>query len=134
PAAGTRGGEPIMKRFVHAIGWAVAAISLVLPSASAGAQPLIDPTRSMINIEYGEPIDPAHRPILERLKKRHVLEDFRDFLSPLKLPAKLTIKLAGCGGIINAWYSAQTVLVCYEYIAWIRQMAPTSTTDEGITP
>ena len=46
-------------------------------------------------ISYVEPKNPAHRPIYERLQKRRVLEDFRDFLSPLKLPDPLTIKIEG---------------------------------------
>jgi hypothetical protein len=122
-----------MKRWV--VGIAVLLVAGgALPCATPTAQPIIDPTRSMIDIEYTEPINPAHNPIAGRLKQRRVLEEFRDFLSPLKLPSRLTIKLSGCGGSINAWYSAQTVLVCYEYIAWIRQMAPTSATEEGITP
>ena len=50
---------------------------------------------SQIRIVYGEPKNPAHRPIYERLQKRRVLEDFRDFLSPLKLPQPLTIKIEG---------------------------------------
>src|SRR5262245_43441579 len=105
----------------------------VLPPTTARAQPAIDPTKSMIDIEYAEPDDPAYRPIVDRLKQRGVLEDFRDFLSPLKLPELIRIKRASCGGSVNAWYSQHTVLVCYEYIAWIRQMAPASTTAEGIT-
>ena len=54
---------------------------------------------SQIRIDYVEPKNPAHRPIYERLQKRRVLEDFRDFLSPLKLPHTLTIKIEGCGGV-----------------------------------
>jgi len=76
----------------------------------------------------------VHKAILARLQKRRVLEDFRDFLNPLKLPTKLTLRLSGCAGTINAWYSAQKVTVCYEYIDWVRQLAPTATTEEGITP
>ena len=48
------------------------------PDASVGSQ---------IRIVYGEPKNPAHRPIYERLQKRRVLEDFRDFLSPLQAAA-----------------------------------------------
>ena len=123
-----------MKRVVHGLALVMSAAAFALASPRAVAQPLIDPAKSMIDIEYGEPTDPTHKAILARLQKRQVLEDFRDFLSPLKLPTKLTLRLAGCAGNINAWYSAQKITVCYEYIDWIRQMAPTSTTDEGITP
>lgn len=123
-----------MNRMVYGAALVLSAVWLAVPSAKAVAQPVIDPAKSMINIEYVDPVDPVHQAILARLKKRGVLEDFRDFLSPLKLPTKLTIRLAGCNGTINAWYSAQKITVCYEYIDWVRQMAPTTTTDEGITP
>jgi len=75
-----------------------------------------------IRISYGEPKNPAHRPIYERLQKRRVLEDLRDFLSPLKLPQTLTLKIEGCGAV-NAYYSSGAVTICYEYIAWIHQVA-----------
>ena len=42
-----------------------------------------------MSISYGEPKNPAHRPIYERLQKRRVLEDFQEFLSPLKLPKQV---------------------------------------------
>jgi hypothetical protein len=123
-----------MTRLVHGLAFVMSMAGLALAPAKAVAQPLIDPAKSMVDIEYGEPIDPVHKAILARLKKREVLEDFRDFLSPLKLPSKLLIRLAGCNGTINAWYSAQSITICYEYIDWIRQMAATTKTDEGITP
>lgn len=84
------------------------------PAAAAGGQ---------VKISYGEPKNPAHRPIYERLQKRRVLEDLQDFLSPLKLPAPLTIKIEACNGVVNAYYSNQAVTICYEYIAWIHQVA-----------
>jgi hypothetical protein len=61
--------------------------------------------------------------IYERLQKRRVLEDLQEFLSPLKLPAPLTIKIEACNGVVNAYYSNQAVTICYEYIAWIHQVA-----------
>ena len=43
-----------------------------------------------VQIEYKEPVNPAHRPIYERLKKRQVLEQYQEFMSPLKLKRSLT--------------------------------------------
>jgi hypothetical protein len=65
-----------------------------------------------------------------------VLEDLRDFLSPLRLPAPLTIKIAACNGVPNAWYSAgsKTITFCYEMIDLMRKSAPAGVTDEGLTP
>ena len=93
------------------------------PDASVGSQ---------IRIVYGEPKNPAHQPIYERLQKRRVLEDFRDFLSPLKLPQPLTIKTEGCG-VVNAYYSGGAVTICYEYIAWIHQIAAKITLSNEIS-
>jgi Putative metallopeptidase len=83
------------------------------PAASAGGQ---------VRISYGEPKNPLHRPIYERLQKRRVLEDLQEFLSPLKLPQPLTIKVESCGAV-NAYYSNGAVTICYEYVAWIHQVA-----------
>src|SRR6267378_2851058 len=110
-----------------------AAIGLAM-SAQANAQRLVDPETSSVRITYVEPVNPAHQPIMERLKRRQVLEDLRHFLSPLRLPARLLIKVEGCNGTVNAWYSANAVTYCYEMIEYIRKSAPKETTDEGITP
>src|ERR1700704_3764561 len=110
-----------------------AAIGLAM-SAPATAQRLVDPETSSVRITYVEPVNPAHQPIMERLKRRQVLEDLRDFLSPLRLPARLLIKVEGCNGTVNAWYSANAVTYCYEMIEYIRKSAPKETTDDGVTP
>ena len=40
---------------------------------------------SGVQIEYAEPTDPSHRPIYDRLRKRQVLEQYKEFMSPLRL-------------------------------------------------
>jgi hypothetical protein len=110
------------------------ALALVLASAPVRGQPLANPETSAVRITYVEPVNPDHQPIMERLKQRGVLEDVRDFLSPLRLPARLVIKVEGCNGVVNAWYSANAVTFCYELIDYMRKSAPTTTTPEGITP
>ena len=89
----------------------------------AAAQAPAESKGGQIRIVYGEPKNPDHRLIYERLQKRRVLEDFQDFLSPLKLPQPLTIKTEACNGVVNAYYSNGAVTICYEYIAWIHQVA-----------
>jgi Putative metallopeptidase len=108
-----------------------AALSLSA-SVAARAQPAPETETGAVRIEYANPINPEHRPIMERLKQRRVLEDLRDFLSPVKLPAPLTIKLEGCGGTVNAWYAAGTVSYCYELVDFIRKSAPREVTTEGV--
>jgi len=122
--------------FGVAVGVAVWASPVVaqMPGAQApGAQAPAENIGDQIRIVYGEPKNPAHRPIYERLQKRRVLEDLRDFLSPLKLPQPLTLKIEGCGAV-NAYYSNGAVTICYEYIAWIHQVAQQVTASNEISP
>jgi hypothetical protein len=112
-----------------AVGLAVWALPA---AAQAQAQPPAATTGDQIRISYGVPKNPAHQPIYERLQKRRVLEDFRDFLAPLKLPKPPTIKIESCG-VVNAYYSSGAVTICYEYIAWIHQVAQQVTLSNEIS-
>ena len=109
-----------------------AIVGLVLWLSPVVAQAPAENIGDQIRISYGEPKNPAHRPIYERLQKRRVLEDLRDFLSPLKLPQPLTIKIEGCG-VVNAYYSSGAVTICYEYIAWLHQIAAKITVSNEIS-
>jgi hypothetical protein len=102
--------------------WALPATAQA-PAPSVGDQ---------VRINYIPPKNPAHQPIYERLQKRRVLEDLRDFLSPLKLPQPLTIKMEGCG-VVNAYYSSGAVTICYEYVAWLHQIAAKVTLSNEIS-
>ena len=51
-----------------------------------------------IEIAYVAPRNPALAPIQDRLQKRLVLEQLKQFLAPLKLPRKLTVQFDQCGG------------------------------------
>ena len=80
-----------------------------------------------VQIEYKEPTNPAHRPIYERLKKRQVLEQYKDFMSPLKMNRSLNVALQGCNGVINAVHQAGRIMYCYELIADMhRQVSETN--------
>jgi putative metallopeptidase DUF4344 len=85
---------------------------------------------------YEAPENAAHQALYEQLKAAHTLERFRVFLSYIRLPRALTLKLAGCDGDDNAWYDSDdlTVTVCYEYLDAVRKIAPAATTPEGVTP
>jgi hypothetical protein len=79
-----------------------------------------------VQIEYKEPTNPAHRPIYERLKKRQVLEQYREFMSPLKLTRALNVSLAGCG-VVNAFHNPNGITYCYELVDHVqRQVAETN--------
>jgi hypothetical protein len=95
----------------------------------------VPPKPGQIRIEYVSPVNPAHQEIYERMKERHVLERFKEFLSPVRLPAPLLLKFAGCDGESNAWYEPDdhAVTVCYEYIDEVFSKAPKETTEAGVT-
>ena len=88
-----------------------------------------------IRIEYVSPPNPAHQEIYERVKERHVLERFKDYLRPIRLPRPLLLKFDGCDGESNAWYEPEdhAVTICYEYIAEVLSEAPEETTEAGVT-
>jgi hypothetical protein len=97
-----------------AIGW----------STVAFAQAPSDLRNPQIDIAYAEPRSPAYRPIYERLKTREVLEELRAFLAPLRLPKKLEIRTAECGGLRTPYKEGGPATICYEYIAAIENAAP----------
>jgi hypothetical protein len=86
-----------------------------------------------VRISYIPPKNPAHEIIFQTLKDRRVLENFKGFLSPLRLPRTLLLKVEGCDGESNAWYEDDAITVCYEYIDEILRNAPKETTPAGVT-
>jgi len=92
---------------------ACAGVALCVQPAVVRAQQL---QNSKIEITYEEPKNAVHRPIYERLQKRQVLEQLKQFLAPLRLPKKLAIQTVECGEV-NAYYNrARGLLLCYEYL------------------
>jgi hypothetical protein len=74
---------------------------------------------------YVPPTDPAHAQLHQRLKEVRALERLAQILSPLRLPRRLTLKVAGCDGEVNAYYEDDAVTVCYEYLDFVvRSMPP----------
>lgn len=69
-----------------------------------------------IDIEYAEPKDRRHAELAASLKTQKALEKLQNFFSPLRLPRRLKLKLAGCDGESNAWFDGDDVTVCYEYL------------------
>ena len=98
-----------------AAGWA---------APTAAASPVLRGDR--FRVIYEEPKNPAHQALYEELKSERVLENLREFLSFIRLPRILTLKLAGCNGDDNAWYEPDdlTITVCYEYLEEVRKLRP----------
>jgi hypothetical protein len=107
------------------VGWATPGVA---------AQPALHTDR--FRVVYEAPKNGAHQQLYDDLRARRVLEKFREFLSFIRLPRILTLKLAGCDGDDNAWYEPEdlSVTVCYEYLDEVQGIAPKSATPAGVTP
>jgi hypothetical protein len=100
--------------------------------ASPSAMPAADWGNSQVDVVYAEPQNPQFRPIRDRLMRRQVLEQLRLFLSPLKLPRKLLVKVDQCGAERLPYQSGGPVTICYEYIARVDQTAPRESPPDGL--
>jgi hypothetical protein len=102
-------------------------------SAAFCSNPSLESVKTgQVNYEYGDPTTPVQQRIHDRLKALHVLERLSEFLSPLRLPRPLTLKVQGCDGRINAYYWDFEILVCYEYFDFLLKIAPEVPTPEGL--
>jgi hypothetical protein len=98
------------------IGTAMAAV----PSAAQPAPVLVN---KQVDIEYVRPKSPQFRQIYDDLTKRKVLEELREFLTPLKLPRKLVVKLEECGAPYREYNAGGPATICYEVVGQIVQIA-----------
>ncbi|MDT3687381.1 MAG: DUF4344 domain-containing metallopeptidase [Pseudorhodoplanes sp.] len=109
---------------------AVRTLALLCTAASLLAQPApayelkTGLKTNQFDYEYVEPKNPAHRQIHETMREKRVLESFQEFLAPLRLPIRITLKLEGCDGVANATFWDSAIKVCYEYIEYLRSQAP----------
>ena len=96
--------------------------------------PLQDIARTgQVRYEYGDPANATQQNVRNRLRALQVLERLSEFLSPLRLPRPLTLKVQGCNGKVNAYYWRDQVMVCYEYFDFLLKVAPEMPTPEGLT-
>jgi hypothetical protein len=72
---------------------------------------------------YKKPADSRLLPIYDRLRQHHVLEELRDFLTPLRLPRELKVVTEQCGAQTRAYVSGGPVTICYELVERIGQLA-----------
>jgi hypothetical protein len=98
-----------------------------LMSSSAHAQ-------QNITIAYEQPKKAEYVAILDRLRKRKVLETLQQFLSPLKFP--LTVRTAECGAHYAPYKHGGPVTICYEFVDLIESVVPgekgVRSTDPGL--
>jgi hypothetical protein len=114
-----------------------AVLALIITGAAllpqtAGMAQTAPSQRGEVSAIYVPPKNPAHRPIYEQLKAIEFLEKVREFLSPIRLPRTLFVKLEGCDGDANASYENDTIVICYEYIDELWKNVPEQTTEDSV--
>ncbi len=100
------------------------------PAAPALGQDLA--ANSQVEIAYLPPTNPALETIYQQVKTRGILEEMQKFLSPLKLPHKLTVQTGQCGATYVP-YEHGPVTICYEYLDQIERLAPAKVSSDGVT-
>jgi Putative metallopeptidase len=89
----------------------------------AFAAPGVSPN-PQIKFYYLRPKSADFTAISQRLQKRRVLEEFTEFLAPLRLPKKLTLQFDECGAPTRPYDPRGTVAtICYELIDRIEHIA-----------
>jgi hypothetical protein len=119
-----------MTRTVPAFTLALALMSAAMLAAPAAAQaPSVPELRNpRLTTDYVEPRSEEYEDLYQRLKKRQVLEELAQFLSPLKLPKTLRLTFAECG-MVNADYDplGLRIRICYEWVDFMEKRAPRTT-------
>jgi Putative metallopeptidase len=105
-----------------------AAIAVALATAVSAAVPAMA-QESRVKIAYDEPANPDLRGVYQRLKGRHVLEEFREFLSALHLPHDITIRTAQCGSAGATYKSGGPVTICYEVMDRVEKIVAAHTSN-----
>jgi hypothetical protein len=126
----TTSRDPAMRSI--AIG-AILAAMILWPDIISDAHAAPKSKPNQIKYEYVPPKNPAHQPIHDQMKQGRALEHLQELLGPLRLSYPLTIKVEGCDGVANAFYSDEVVTVCYELLADILKNAPTQDLPGGLS-
>ncbi|HKY87833.1 MAG TPA: DUF4344 domain-containing metallopeptidase [Pseudorhodoplanes sp.] len=121
--------------WIRALAFGAAAVVLLSVTPAFAQIPVDDPRlkTNQFDIQYVEPKNPAHIPIYEMKKKSRILEGLQEFLSPFRLPKRITIKIEGCDGVINSYFEVDTIKICYEYLDYMQKHTPKSVR-QGLTP
>ncbi len=96
---------------------------------SAHTQQPAAATAAQIHVNYDPPSDVKFRPIYDALKRRQVLERLQRFLTPLRLPKDLTVRLSQCGAEKMPYQSGGPVTICYEMVQRISEITSQNTKD-----
>ena len=124
------------KQILRGATFAAAALFACLTFGGARAQspPALD--NAQIQIAYSEPQSSYLMPLYQRLKQRQYLEQLKQFLSPLKIPPGIVLKITTkeCG-TVNSWWSGRTdgLFLCYEWPDYAERVAPQVETKYGLS-
>jgi hypothetical protein len=125
-----------MKRLIWSAALASAVVWPAVRPAEVAAQTSPALENDQIEILYSEPNASFFRPIHERYKERHLLEELKQFLSPLILPANVTLRITAkeCG-TVNSWWSGRKdgLFLCYDWPDFAERIAPRDGTPYGMT-
>src|SRR5260370_37014610 len=88
-----------------------------------------DLRNDQIDIAYVEPTNPDFARFYAGLKRREVLEELQAFLAPLQLPRKIEVKVDQCNQPGHLYAPGGPVVICYEYIAPLQELAPKTPAD-----
>jgi hypothetical protein len=126
----------IMKRLIFgsALAWSAACLPALADEAAPLGAPELD--NKQIEIFYSEPQATYLKPLYDRLRKRQYLEQLKQFLSPLNIPAGITLRITTkeCGAT-NSWWGGRQdgLFLCYEWLDFALRVAPAATTEDGLT-
>jgi len=112
---------------------AINIVGMILITAMATTAFAVSKT-DRVSIRYVPPKNPAHQEIYSDLKQRSALEKLQQLLSPVLLPKKLRISLAGCDGEADAFYEDAAITICYEYIDELIKNMPQDPLPGSIAP
>jgi len=111
----------------------VATVGLALSYPVLSARPALAqiPSNPQVEIVYARPRAASLQAVANRLKSRRVLEEFAQFMLPLKLPTTLTVQFDQCGGNARLYKPGEPATICYELVDQIEKIAAKSADDDG---
>jgi hypothetical protein len=104
-----------MTRFGRVVPFLAAALCFAVDPAHAQGTPA-PAAAAQVKVSYEQPSNPKYAPMYEALKRRKVLERLQGFLTPLRLPRELTVRLAQCDAETMPYKSGGPVTLCYEMV------------------
>jgi hypothetical protein len=91
-----------------------------------------------VRVDYIEPRTESLQGVYERVKRSGVLEEFAEFLAPVRLPMTLRVWGTECYAYAEwlMYYDPQehVIRLCYEWIDRLEKLRPASVTEEGFEP